>query len=185
MYPDQQRFWTALLNLERTWSSDDAAIAFIPPRHRDFDSVPLWPWPKAQAFLLNNLELIRENYRKLEAGEPLDYDELNHGLSDLTLRLQPWLNSRDLKQAATSRAELGGRLELLQVTTPMADMNAGTRYVRATIQRAFYYFAQYIDARLSDPAYPDVSPGALQVRVDHIGDLVVSQNTPEPHGDLA
>lgn len=185
MYADQQRFWTALLNLQRTWSSDDAAIAFIPPRHRDFDSLPLWPWAKAQAFLLNNLELIRENYRKLEGGETLDYDEINHGLADLTLRLQPWSSSRDLKQAATSRAELGGRLEVLQVTATMEEMNPGTRYIRSTVQRAFYYFAQYVDARLADPAYPDVSPGALHVHVDHIGDLIVAQGTPEPHGGLA
>jgi len=185
VYDDQQRFWTALLNLQRTWSSDDAAIAFIPPRYRDFDSAPLWPWAKAQAFLLNNLELIRENYRKLEAGQVLDYDDLNHGLRDLTLRLHPWSNSRELKQAATSRVELGGRLEVLQVTSAMDDLNPGTRYIRSTIQRAFYYFAQYVDARLADPAYPNVSPGATHVRVDDIGDLVVARGTPEPHGDLA
>jgi len=174
VYPDQQRFWTALLNLQRTWASDDAAIAFIPPRFRDFESKPDWPRAKAQAYLLNNLELIRENYRRLEAGEALEFELLNHGLGDLRLRLQPWLNATDLKRAATAKAELGGRLEVLQVTSDMHEVNAGTRYIRATIQRAFYYFAQYVDSRLSDPAYPEVSPGRMHVRVDPIGDLALA-----------
>ncbi|MDJ0521021.1 MAG: hypothetical protein QNJ90_02990 [Planctomycetota bacterium] len=183
MYPDQQRFWTALLNLQRTWASDDAAMAFIPPRFRDFESKPDWPRPKAQAYLLNNLELIRENYRRLEAGEPLEYELLNHGLADLTLRLQPWTNPTDLKRAATAKTELGGRLEVLQVTPEMESANPGTRYIRATIQRSFYYFAQYVDSRLSDPHYPEVSPGRPHVRVDPAGDLVlVTATASEPTG---
>ena len=185
MYAEQQRFWTALLNLQRTWSSDEAAIAFIPPRHRDFDSVPAWPWPRAQAYLLNNLELLRDNYRKLEAGEPLDYDELNHGLADLTLRLQPWPTLADLKRATAAKAELGSRLEVLQVTGSDTPLNAGTRYVRATIQRAFYYFAQYVDARLGDPLYPDLSPGRMHVRQEPGGDLVVHDAAPEPQGEAS
>ena len=185
MYADQQRFWTALLNLQRTWGSDDAAIAFIPPRHRDFDSKPLWPWPKAQAYLLNNLELMRDNVRKLEAGQPLDYDEVNHVLSDLSLTLQPWSNMVELKGAATAKAELGGRLEVLQVTSKLDDMNPGTRYVKATVQRAFYYFAQYVDARLSDPAYPEVSPGRPHVTIDAAGDFVIHDGAAEPQGGPA
>ena len=74
MYAEPQRFWIALLNLHRTWTSDEAAMAFIPPRFRDFTSKPDWPQAKAQAYLLNNLELIRESYRRLEAGEPLDFE---------------------------------------------------------------------------------------------------------------
>jgi len=171
VYPDQQRFWTALLNLQRTWTTDDAAIAFIPPRFRDFDSKPDWPRAKAQAYLLNNLELIRENYRRLEAGEPLEYALLNHGLGALRLRLQPWLPSQELKRASRAKVELGGRLEILQVTPDMGDVNAGTRYIRATVQRSLYYFAQYIDDRLSDPTYPDITPGRMHVREDAIGDL--------------
>lgn len=185
MYADQQRFWTALLNLQRTWSSDDAAIAFIPPRHRDFDSKPLWPWPKAQAYLLNNLELMRDNVRKLEAGQPLDYDELNHVLADLSLTLQPWTNTLELKRAATAKAELGGRLEVLQVTSMLDELNPGTRYIKATVQRAFYYFAQYVDARLSDPAYPEVSPGRLHVTSDEAGDFVIHDGAAEPQGGPA
>ena len=185
MYADQQRFWTALLNLQRTWGSDDAAIAFIPPRHRDFESKPLWPWPKAQAYLLNNLELIRDNFTKLEAGQPLDYDELNHGLADLSLALQPWTNTVELKRAATAKSELGGRLEVLQVTSKLDELNPGTRYIKATVQRAFYYFAQYADARLSDPAYPEVSPGRLHVTADEGGDLVIQEDAAEPQGGPA
>lgn len=185
MYADQQRFWTALLNLQRTWRTDDAAIAFIPPRHRDFDSQPLWPWPKAQAYLLNNLELLRDNYRRLEDGQALDYDDLNHVLGELRLTLQAWPNPTELKRAALARHELGGRLEVLQVTSDLDELNAGTRYVKATVQRAFYYFAQYVDARLSDPAYPDVSPGRMHVRVDAAGDLVLEDGAAKPQGDPA
>jgi hypothetical protein len=181
VYTEPQRFWIALLNLQRTWTSDEAAIAFIPPRFRDFASKPEWPQPKAQAYLLNNLELIRESYRRLEAGQPLDFDLLNHGLQNLRLRLQPWIDPRDLRRAARAKVELGGRLEVLQVTAPMDALNPGTRYIRATIQRSFYYFAQYVDHRLSDPLYPDVSPGRLHVREreDGSGDLVLV----EPEGN--
>jgi hypothetical protein len=175
VYAEQQRFWVALLNLQRTWTTDDAAMAFIPPRFRDFTSKPDWPKAKAQAFLLNNLELIRESYRKLEAGEALDFDLLNHGLADLQLRLQPWTNREELKRASRAKTELGGRLEVLQVTPSMDAMNAGTRYVRATIQRSFYYFAQYVDHRLADPLYPGVTPGFVHVREreDGSGDLLL------------
>lgn len=186
MYAETQRFWIALLNLQRTWTSDEAAMAFIPPRFRDFTSKPDWPQPKAQAYLLNNLELIRECYRRLEAGQPLDFDLLNHGLQDLRLRLQPWVDARDLRRASRAKTELGGRLEVLQVTAPMDELNAGTRYIRATIQRSFYYFAQYVDHRLSDPLYPGVSASRLHVREreDQSGDLVLvepeSESTAEP-----
>lgn len=185
MYAEQQRFWVALLNLQRTWTTDEAAMAFIPPRFRDFSSKPDWPKGKAQAYLLNNLELIRESYRRLEAGEALDFDLLNNGLEDLRVRLQPWTDRRELQRAARAKIELGGRLEVLQVTTPMGAMNAGTRYVRATIQRSFYYFAQYVDHRLADPLYPGVTPGLLHVseREDGSGDLVLVE--PEvAHEDL-
>ena len=181
MHAEQQRFWTALLNLQRTWSSDAAAISFIPPRFRDFSSRPDWPEAKALAYLLNNLELIRESYRRLEAGQSLDFDLLNHGLANLTVRLQPWLDPRDLKRAATAKSELGGRLEILQVTPEMSELNPGTRYIRATVQRSIYYFAHYVDDRMSDPLYPAVSPGRTQVREDESGDLVLVE-TEAPHG---
>lgn len=184
MFAEQQRFWVALLNLQRTWSTDQSAEAFIPPRHRDFQSLAEWPRQKALAYLLNNLELIRDSYRRLEAGKPLEYESLNHGLEKLQLRLQPWTNPTELKHAAVAKSELGGRLELLQVTGQMGQVNAGTRYIRATIQRSLYYFAQYVDDRLSDPLYPDVSPGRLHVREqdDGSGDLVLIEAMEETAG---
>ena len=177
MYPEQQRYWISLLNLQRTWSSDESALGFLPPRHRDFDSTPSWPRRKALTFLLNNLELIRESYHRLHAGETLDYDLLNNGLAGLALRLHPWPGVAAIRSASRAKADLGSRLEALQVTTDAAHVNPGTRYVRATVERALYYFALYVDDRLSDPAYPEVSPGRLHVveKEDGSGDLVLKR----------
>ena len=175
MYPEQQRYWISLLNLHRTWTSDDAALGFLPPRHRDFESTQEWPKRKALTFLLNNLELIRQSYKRLEAGERLDYDLLNVGLQGLRLGLHPWRGLADIRSASSAKAELGGRLESLQVTTDHTGLNPGTRYIRATIERSLYYFAQYVDERLSDPAYPEVTPGRWHVtpRDDGSGDLML------------
>lgn len=182
MYPEQQRYWISLLNLQRTWTSDEAALGFLPPRYRDFESTPDWPRRKALTFLLNNLELIRESYRRLEAGERLDYELLNNGLEGLRLGLHSWRSLADVRAASRSKAELGGRLETLQVTTDHEGLNPGTRYIRATIERSLYYFAQYADERLSDPAYPDVSPGRWRVAVrdDGSDDLVLVEPDAEP-----
>lgn len=175
MYPEQQRYWISLLNLQHSWASDEAALGFLPPRYRDFESTPTWPRRKALTFLLNNLELIRESYRRLEAGETLDYELLNNGLEGLRLGLHPWRSLADVRNASRSKAELGGRLETLQVTTDHGGLNPGTRYIRATIERSLYYFAQYADERLSDPAYPDVSPGRWRVsmRDDGSDDMIL------------
>ena len=175
MYPEQQRYWISLLNLHRTWTSDEAALGFLPPRHRDFESTKEWPRRKALTFLLNNLELIRQSYLRLEAGERLEYDLLNHGLQGLRLGLHAWRGLADVRSASNAKSELGGRLETLQVTSDHAGLNPGTRYIRATIERSLYYFAQYADERLSDPAYPDVTPGRWHValRDDGSGDLAL------------
>lgn len=169
MIPEQQRFWIALLNLQRTWATDRASLAFIPPRHRDFTSHKDWPQDRAQAYLLNNLELLRESHGLLMAGKALEFELINHVLNGLTLHLQPWPNAEEVKQAAQAKAELGGRLEVLQARASNEDMNPGTRYIRSTVQRAFYYFAQYIDDRLSDPLYPEVSPDRWHVRLQPTG----------------
>ncbi|MHC5009896.1 MAG: hypothetical protein ACYTG6_02975 [Planctomycetota bacterium] len=175
MYPEQQRFWVSLLNLERTWTGDDDALHILPPRFRDFESTAHWPRRKALTFLLNNLEMIRESHRRLEAGEPLDYDLLNHGLASLRLRLNPWRSLADVKSAAQAKADLGSRLESLQVTGEHGDLNPGTRYIRATVERSLYYFACYVDARLADPAYPEASAGRWRVVADggQSGDLTL------------
>ena len=169
MIPEQQRFWIALLNLQRTWTTDRAALSFIPPRHRDFTSRADWPQDRAQAFLLNNLELLRESHALLEGGQALEFDLINHVLEGLTLHLQPWPNTEEVQRAAQAKAELGGRLEVLQARASNDEMNPGTRYIRSTVQRAFYYFAQYIDDRLSDPMYPEVSPQRWHVRLQQSG----------------
>jgi len=179
---EQQRFWVALLNLQRAWASDEAALAVLPPRHRDFTSAPDWPERKALAYLLNNLELIRENHRRLELGEPLEYDLINASLETLKLRLFAWTDLGERRRAAAARVDFGGRLETLQVTSGRDGCNPGTRYVRATVERCLYYFAQYVDERLSDPAYPDCSPGRLRVTASSAagGDLVLESPRPVP-----
>ena len=152
MHPEQQRYWVSLLNLQRAWADDEDAYSFLPPRHRDFEHPPEWPRKKAFAYLLNNLELIRETHRRLEAGEPIDVASLNHGLEGLRLRLHPWESVAAVRLAARAKSDFGGRLETLQVTTEPAGINPGTRYIRATVERSLSYFAQYVDHRLSDPA---------------------------------
>ena len=176
MILEQQRFWVALLNLQRAWAADEEALAVIPARQRDFTSAPDWPERKALAYLLNNLELIRENHRRLELGEPLEYDLLNAGLEPVRLRLFPWADLAERRRAAQARAELGGRLETLQATSSREGSNPGTRYIRATVERCHYYFAQYLDDRLADPLYPASSPGRWRVEESAAsgGDLVIA-----------
>ena len=93
----------------------------------------------------------------------------------MRLGLHPWRGLADIRSASSAKLELGGRLETLQVSTDREGLNPGTRYVRATIERSLYYFAQYADERLSDPAYPEVSPRRWHVtaREDGSGDLVL------------
>jgi hypothetical protein len=178
VHPEQQRYWIALLNLQRAWTTDEAAIGFIPPRHRDFSDPPGWSSRKALAYLHNNLELIRESWRRLEAGEPLDTDLLNHGLAQLRLRLHPWPNVTAVQAASQAKEEIGGRLETLQVGGTSNAFNPGTRYVRATVQRSLYYFAHYVDHRYADPAYPAASPERMRViEATSGGDLVLVPGT--------
>lgn len=176
MHLEQQRFWIALLNLQRTWATDEAALSVVPVKLRDFANPPDWPQKKALVYLLNNLELLREAHRRLEAGEPLDYDSLNAGLEALRLRLHPWPDAAERARVAQSRAEFGGRLETLQVVSTRDACNPGTRYVRATVERCLYYFAQYADERLSDPLYPACSPDRWRIVESEAagGDLVLS-----------
>ncbi len=175
MIPEQQRFWIALLNLQRTWTGDGHALTFVPPRHRDFESGPAWPRAKAEAYLLNNLELLRDSYERIEAGELPEFDLINHVLADLRLELNGPSSRTATISAARAKLDLGGRLEVLQVRSDLEGLNPGTRYVRGTIQRAFYYFAQYVDERLSDPGHPTPSPDRWRVvrDPDGSGDLVL------------
>lgn len=182
MHLEQQRFWIALLNLQRAWATDDAALSVIPPKQRDFAIAPEWPQKKALIYLLNNLEMIREAHRRLEAGEPLDYALLNTGLEGLSLKLHPWTDLVERRRLAQGRTEFGGRLETLQVVSDRDGCNPGTRYVRATVERCLYYFAQYVDDRLSDPAYPAVSPDRWRIveSEEAGGDLVLEPPRARP-----
>lgn len=171
MVPEQQRYWISLLNLQRSWVTDADAESFLPPRYRDFTRPPAWSRRKAFAYLLNNVDLIRESHRRLEAGELLDYDLLNHGLSSMRLRLQPWGSVAEAQAAGRVRAQRGGRLESLQVRGREEALNPGTAYIRATVERSLYYFAQYVDHRLADARYPDVSPAGWRVVAGAQGDL--------------
>lgn len=175
MILEQQRFWVALLNLQRAWATDADALAVVPTRQRDFTSAPDWTERKALAYLLNNLELIRENHRRLESGEPLEYDLLNAGLEPVRLKLFAWTDLAERTRAAVARTELGGRLETLQATSSREGNNPGTRFIRATVERCLYYFAQYVDDRLADPLYPASSPGRWRVAESAAsgGDLVI------------
>jgi hypothetical protein len=179
---EQQRFWVSLLNLQRSWATDAEALHLVPQRQRDFTSAPDWPERKALAYLLNNLELVRESHRRLEAGEPLDVDLLNTGLEPVRLKLFAWTDLAERRRQAQARSELGGRLETLQVTSPREGMNPGTRYVRATVERCLYYFAQYVDDRLSDPLWPACSLGRWRVveSAGASGDLVLECPSPVP-----
>jgi hypothetical protein len=175
VHPEQQRFWIALLNLQRGWANDDAALTVIPVRSRDFTNPPDWPQKKALVYLLNALELVRVSHRRLEAGEPLDYEAINVVLEGLHLRLHPWTDLAERRRAADARQEYGGRLETLQVTSGRTGSNPGTRYVRATVERCLYYFAQYVDERLADPLYPGCSADRWRVLESEEagGDLVL------------
>lgn len=183
MHLEQQRFWLALLNLQRTWATDEAALSIVPVKSRDFAVAPEWPQKKALVYLLNNLELLRESHRRLEAGEPLDFASLNAGLEGLALRLHPWSDPAERKRLAQSRADLGGRLETLLVVSDRDGCNPGTRYIRATVERCLFYFAQYVDHRLSDPAYPGCSPDRWRVVESEAagGDLAIEPpRAPDP-----
>ena len=59
---------------------------------------------------------------------------------------------------------MGGRLETLVAISRKNGVNTGTRFIQSTVERALFYFAQYVDYRFSDPAYPDASPGKFQVK---------------------
>lgn len=180
--PQQQRTWIALLNLQRSWASDEAALAIIPAAQRDFTRGVEWPERKALAYLLNTLELLRESHRRLEAGEPMDYDSLNASLSPLRLQLFPWTRLDMHRKEVEARAALGGRLDTLRVTSGREGLNPGTAWLRDTVERCVFAFAQYADERLSDPAYPGCSAGRWRVmaRAPAGGDLVLEGPTPGP-----
>ena len=164
MYLEQQRFWVALVNLARRWESDEDALSILPPASRDFSSPPEWPAKKAVAYLLNHLDLLRDSWRRVEEGKAPDVDLLNQGLASLHLSLHTVGDADAVAAAQRAKADAGARLETLRVSSGSGGtFNAGTKFVRGTVERSLYYFAQYVDHRLSDPAYPGRSRDRWQV----------------------
>lgn len=182
MIPSQQRTWIALLNLQRSWASDEAALSIVPAAQRDFTRGTEWPERKALAWLLNHLDLLRESHRRLEAGEPLDYELLNASLAPLRLQLFAWTDLEARRKAVEAREALGGRLDTLRVTGTREGANPGTAWLRDHVERCLWAFAQYVDERLCDPAYPGCSPGRWRVVESAAagGDLVLEQAAPAP-----
>jgi hypothetical protein len=186
VYLEQQRYWVALLNLQRSWTTDEDALSILPASARDFDAPPDWPRRKAVAYLMNHLDLLRDSWRRLEDGRRLDLDLLNQGLEPLRLSLHDWGDADGLASARRAKTAAGARLETLRVASAGGGpFNAGTRFVRGTVERSLYYFAQYADHRLSDAAYPGRGRDRWQVVATagpdgDLGILLPGKTAPEP-----
>jgi hypothetical protein len=168
-YPDpvilaQQRFWLGLVNSRESWTGEEEFLRAVPEEFRAFPDPPGWPRQKAMNYLANNVELLRAAHRALETGERLDVDMLNTVLSEGILRLRAWGGLDEIRAAREQASPQGGRVETLLALSRRDGLNPGTAWVRDTVERAFYYFAQYVDYRIGDAAYPDASPGTFQVR---------------------
>jgi hypothetical protein len=163
MHLEEQTFWLDLVNLAASWRGDEDVARFIPERYRDFESSPQWTRRKAFAFLVNNLDVLRDAHRRLEEGRPLEYELLNNILGDCRLRLFDWGDAGAITAIRRSKANRGARLETLQAVGTHDGLNPGSTFIRASVERAFFYFAQYVDDRLADPVYPDSSPQRLRI----------------------
>lgn len=148
MRQSEQRFWMDLVNAQAGVGDEEFLRTVLPAGVRRFADPPEWPRRRARTFLVNHVELIRANHRRLEAGDDLDLGMLNHALGDGALALRP-------KGAAPAGLALLARDR---------DGNPGTVAVRDLVARALLAFAWYADYRLADPAYPDASPDRFQVR---------------------
>ena len=164
MYIEEQTYWMDLANLATTWQDDEDVARFIPERHRDFTSTPSWGRRKAFAFLVNNLDVLRNSHRQLETGRPLEYELLNNILSGCRVRLFDWGDVSSIGVIRKSKESRGNRLETLQAVGDRDGLNPGSAFVKSTVERAFFYFAKYVDYRLDDEAYPDASPKRFLVR---------------------
>ena len=164
MYLEEQSYWVDLLNTTAAWAADaDLDVTkLVPERFRDFTSKHHWPERKAAAFLSNNLGALRAAYGALEAGTRIDFDSINHVLEACRLRLFDWGDDAALRAIRRSKASRGARLETLQLVGDQERLNPGSSFLRGTVERAFYYFARYVDLRLADPAYPDQTPDTLR-----------------------
>lgn len=164
MFLEQQRFWLELVNARRQWEDDSALVGYVPERHRDFESPRDWSRRRAFNYLVNNVDMLRSNHQALEAGRRLDYAMLNNILKEGELRLLEWGGLDSIRMQQQARARVGSRIETLVALSPKGGLNRGTVFIRNTVERAVFYFAQYVDYRFADPAYPGASPGKFQVK---------------------
>jgi len=169
-----------LVNALPQWDSSAALEDYVPEKHRDFTDPPGWTAKKAFNFLVNNVDVIRLNHQALETGKRLDYAMLNNVLSEGVLRLVDWGDLEAIRLRRIARTNVGGRLDTLMAVSRKEGVNPGTVFIQGTVERALFYFAQYVDYRFADPAYPDASPGKFQIKVclmDGCGRLFI--RTPE------
>jgi hypothetical protein len=89
---------------------------------------------------------------------------LNLVLSEGLLRLHDWGDLESIRARQRARARVGGRIETLLAVSRKDGLNRGTVFIRNAVERAVFYFAQYVDYRFADPAYPGASPGKFQVK---------------------
>jgi len=164
VFLEQQSFWMEMVNALPEWEDEKVLEDYVPEKHRDFSDPPGWTARKAFNFLVNNIDVIRLNHRSLEAGRRLDYDMLNNILGEGVLRLVDWGDLAAIRARQIARANVGGRLETLVAVSRKAGVNVGTAFIQSTVERALFYFAQYVDYRFSDPSYPDASPGKFQIK---------------------
>jgi hypothetical protein len=157
------RCWVDLLNAEAAWITDESMLKVIPDEAREFESSADWPRGKALAYLNNNAGALRLNYARLEEGLPLDPDLLNPVLESMRLGLVA--SPREIRIGAAGRRKTDSRGRCLHLEPRIeADRwNRGTAAVRLLVQRAVYHFAQYIEHRFGDPAYPGASAGMFRV----------------------
>jgi hypothetical protein len=164
MFLEQQQFWLELVNTAGVWRSERDLEEYVPSASRDFEDPPGWSLARTHTFLMNHLDMIRASHGSLEVGRRLDVDLLNNILSEGTLRLVDWGDLEGIRAQQRARARVGSRIETLVAVSRKDGLNRGSAFVRNTVERALFFFAQYVDYRYSDPAYPDASPGKFQVK---------------------
>ena len=146
MFLPQQQFWIDLLNRRRKADDDDLLDGIIPAEKRDFTDPPGWPRRKTVTYLGNHLDMLLAAYRAVEDGKPPDFAALNLLLADGECVLTP----EGPETLVPRSRDRGG--------------NPGSLSVRDLLARAAFFFAEYVDYRRADPAYPDASPDRFQVR---------------------
>lgn len=153
---EDHRFWIDLLNVQATWVHDDDMLRLMPAAARTFEGGEAWPRARALTYVANNVATLEAQARALEAGEGVDVDALAPVLSSIRPRL------------ALPREP--GQLPRFEPAPEAAGHNPATAHLRFVVQRAFWHFARYAEARLRDPAYPAATPGGFRLYVMERGE---------------